>query len=107
MYVKSVTMAAFLIAWTPGFAQVIDKPQSRQDHIKITDHFPLPAQGDLLRSFSKGEPYILPAPLEDTFTLHSNPTATKVIYLDFDGHSIIWRGDDFFYVPFNVMRIPI
>jgi hypothetical protein len=27
-----------------------------------------------------------PAPLADTFKLHSRPGATKVIYLDFDGH---------------------
>lgn len=27
-----------------------------------------------------------PFPLEQTFLLHSNPTATKTIYLDFDGH---------------------
>ena len=27
-----------------------------------------------------------PLPLEDTFLLHSNPGASKVIYMDFDGH---------------------
>jgi hypothetical protein len=30
-----------------------------------------------------------PFPLADTFQLHSNPSATKVIYLDFDGHTTI------------------
>lgn len=28
-----------------------------------------------------------PHPYEDTFSLHSNPVASRVIYLDFDGHS--------------------
>ncbi len=28
-----------------------------------------------------------PLPLENTFLLHSNPGASKVIYLDFDGHA--------------------
>jgi len=37
------------------------------------------------------------APLSETFLLHSNPTATKVIYLDFDGHNGM-EGD---YAPFN------
>ena len=27
-----------------------------------------------------------PAPLADTFLLHSNPGASKVVFLDFDGH---------------------
>ncbi len=36
-----------------------------------------------------------PYPLSDTFLLHSHPTATKVIYLDFDGHTTtgtIWNN---------------
>ena len=28
------------------------------------------------------------APLSQTFLLHSNPSATKTIYLDFDGHTV-------------------
>ena len=39
----------------------------------------------------------LAAPLEDTFKLHSCTSATKVIYLDFDGHV----GMDGAYAPFN------
>ena len=35
-----------------------------------------------------GAPYALP----DTFKLHSCPTATKVIYLDFDGHTAQGQG---------------
>jgi hypothetical protein len=46
--------------------------------------------------------YDLPAPLEDTFKLHSNPDATKVIYLDFDGHMIMWEGEEFYYEPWNM-----
>lgn len=41
------------------------------------------------RSQSPGAATLLaaaPFDLEDTFTLHSNPGATKTIYLDFDGH---------------------
>ena len=39
----------------------------------------------------------LPAPLEDTFDLHSSTSATKVIYLDFDGHD----GFEGNYTAFN------
>jgi serralysin len=39
--------------------------------------------------------------LEDTFSLHSNPSATKVIYLDFDGHYGLEPGADY-YEPFNI-----
>lgn len=44
-------------------------------------------------------------PLEDTFRLHSNPGASKVIYLDFDGHTTtgtLWnssRGIDPMVTP--------
>ena len=96
-----ITMS-LLTASSYSFAQVVEEPKSRQEYVKVIDHFPLPSERESLRAFSKDKPYVLPAPLKDTFTLHSNPTATKVIYLDFDGHSIIWRGDDFHYVPFNM-----
>ena len=39
------------------------------------------------------------APLEDTFTLHSNPGASKVIYLDFDG-----RPKRFLHDGLDVLR---
>jgi len=32
----------------------------------------------------------LPAPLEDTFLLHSLPGATEILYLDYDGFNGIW-----------------
>ena len=38
-----------------------------------------------------------PFPLGDTFALHSRPGATKVIYLDFDGHSTIGTDWNFAY----------
>ena len=34
--------------------------------------------------------------------LHSKRDATKVIYLDFDGHLIMWRGEEFYYDPWNM-----
>jgi len=33
-----------------------------------------------------------PYPYADTFTLHSRPTSTKVIYLDFDGYTVTGTG---------------
>jgi len=50
-----------------------------------------------------------PFPYEDTFELHSNPTAEKVIYLDFDGHvtsGTSWNSnynnnEDFTTPPFS------
>lgn len=38
-----------------------------------------------------------PAPLANTFLLHSRPTATKTIYLDFDGHvttNTLWNSNN-------------
>jgi len=39
-------------------------------------------------------------PLEDTFALHSNAGATKVVYLDFDGHIGLEEGGTT-YTPYN------
>jgi hypothetical protein len=71
--------------------------------IKIIDHFPPRAQpetfGPLAGPIAAAcdpnceEPLF---PFEDTFTLHSRPGATKVIYLDFDGHD----GEEY-YPPWN------
>ena len=41
-------------------------------------------------------------PLEDTFKLHSLPGASKTIYLDFDGHTATWMGEDFVYDAWNM-----
>ncbi len=51
-----------------------------------------------------------PFPYEDTFELHSRPTATKVIYLDFTGHTVngtAWNtsytgGSSFDAAPFSI-----
>ncbi len=45
------------------------------------------------------------APLEDTFSLHSQPGASRTIYLDFDGHALsdsAWEG----YVGSDVIAPP-
>jgi len=42
------------------------------------------------------------APLADTFLLHSRPSATKTIYLDFTGHTTTgtaWKGGDTLVTP--------
>jgi hypothetical protein len=68
--------------------------------IKIIDHFPLPesnlSDDTPLRS-TAAAPETPIVPLSETFKLHSQPGATKVIYLDFDGHD----GFDGTYSPFN------
>ncbi len=49
-------------------------------------------------------PKAAPFPLDDTFQLHSRAGATKVIYLDFDGHDAsgtIW-GTDAIARPFDI-----
>ena len=43
------------------------------------DPLPAPTGGE-------AAPAAAPFPLEETFTLHSRPGASRVIYLDFDGH---------------------
>ncbi len=46
-------------------------------------------------------PGTAPFDLNDTFLLHSNPTATKTLYLDFDGHTTTtgWNGGVDFTTP--------
>ncbi len=51
----------------------------------VTCAFPPPP--DPPAAFAAAPDAAPPAPLEDTFLLHSSPTATKSIYLDFDGHT--------------------
>ena len=45
------------------------------------------------------------APLVDTFTLHSNPGASKVVYLDFNGHEGLEPGADY-YMPYHFDDAP-
>jgi len=49
------------------------------------DHFPLLRERPLDGALTTTDAPL--APLEETFELHSNPGASKVIYLDFDGHT--------------------
>jgi hypothetical protein len=63
--------------------------------VKAIDYFPAPsgkAQALQLPS--------APSPLAETFTLHSCPSASKVIYLDFDGHYGL-EEPGIYYAPFN------
>ena len=81
-------------------ALLVFSPSARAaEAIKAIDRFPArldaPPALDLRRTS-------LPAPLAETFDLHSCPGATKVIYLDFNGHSG-FEGD---YAPFNFEGTP-
>ena len=53
-------------------------------------------------TLAAAQPPLAVTSLADTFKLHSNPTATKVIYLDFDGHvtsKTAWQGGATFTTP--------
>jgi PKD repeat protein len=45
-------------------------------------------------------------PLENTFLLHSRPGAAKIIYLDFDGHSLAGAGWNANYNGGNAIQCP-
>jgi hypothetical protein len=96
---------ALAVFWAVFLMSVVSKGQSWERvvtdrGIKIIDHFPLPdSHPDHNISVHSAlsitdEPIV---PLDETFKLHSRPGATKVIYLDFDGH----EGFDGTYTPFN------
>ena len=78
---------------TPRGIKIIDRrtaPAPSGDAIpRVQGQDPVPADG----------PFPAPAPLGDTFLLHSRSTATKVIFLDFDGHVGLEPGGT--YPPFN------
>ncbi|MEC7242022.1 MAG: hypothetical protein VXW32_12385, partial [Myxococcota bacterium] len=81
-----------------AYAQELNTPRAQDDRPMIIDSFvPLSERspGRLPPPSEAG--HELPADLEDTFLLHSKPDATKVVYLDFDGHTILWRGQEFVY----------
>jgi serralysin len=85
-----------------GHAEVLNTPRSKDDRVMEIDSFPLPSEaGPFLAPPSEDLEHELPAPLGETFKLHSNPGASKVIYLDFNGHTIMWQGSEFYYVPWN------
>jgi hypothetical protein len=54
-----------------------------------TCEFPLRPEGSA-RATNGLASKALPAPLEDTFLLHSLPGATEILYLDYDGFNGIW-----------------
>ena len=87
-----------VVGSSSAFAQELNTPRAQDDRPMIIDTFvPLSERipGHLPPPSEAG--HELPADLEDTFLLHSNPGATKVVYLDFDGHTIMWRGKEFVY----------
>jgi hypothetical protein len=73
---------------------------SRGDGGLRTDDFPEPPAAATQKASAAPEQVsaLLLAPLEDTFLLHSCPSSTKVIYLDFDGHDGVF-GD---YTPWDM-----
>jgi hypothetical protein len=67
--------------------------------VKAVDRFP--SHLDSPPALDLGSAALI-APRSETFALHSCPGATKVIYLDFDGH-LGFEGD---YAPFNFEGAP-
>lgn len=72
-----------------------------------------PAQEELQAYIAQTPSFIEPiAPLNETFQLHSNPTAKRIIYLDFDGHVITgtsWnrgRADPINAAPYDTDGAP-
>ena len=88
-FVRVVFLLGILLVPLSGFAQGFSETVIGPRGTKIIDHRPMPDPGEqALRSkATKSASDPPPAPLEDTFFLHSRPGATKVIYLDFDGHT--------------------
>jgi hypothetical protein len=92
-----VLVLGALLAST-GFAQDYSETVVGPRGVKIIDHRPMPDPGErgLLSRAARAASHPPPAPLEDTFILHSRPGATKVSYMDFDGHnSTAWPGTDY------------
>ena len=103
MRVVFLVMIGGLTVASSSHAQDLNTPRSNGDRAMVIDSFPRPSQtGSIPAPPGAGTEIELPAPLEDTFKLHSNPDATKVIYLDFDGHMIMWRGEEFYYDAWNM-----
>lgn len=95
-YSRLGTALAILAIATPTHAQTAPEPPARPGYTLEVDHFPpLPARDPLMPITATAEQPI--APFADTFFLHSNPGASKVLYLDFDGH----QGTYAYYPPWN------
>jgi hypothetical protein len=107
----NISLIGLALFWGIFLMSVIIKAQSWEElvtdkGIKIIDHFPLPESysPDKIASHSAAsinEAAIVP--LSETFKLHSQPNATKVVYLDFDGH----EGLDGTYSPLIWMAVKI
>jgi hypothetical protein len=102
MRLVALFMICGLTVSSLSHAQDLNTPRVNDDRSMVIDSFPLPSEtGTIFAPPGADTDHELPAPLEDTFKLHSNPGATKVIYLDFDGHTIMWRGEEFYYDAWN------
>jgi MYXO-CTERM domain-containing protein len=106
MMMSLFSLTALLIT-TPAQAEDLDLKIEDLDAslrfpgvVPVIDRFPSPAE----RGATLPPATALtdaPFPLEDTLTLHSNPGATKIVYLDFDGHSVPWAGSTYVYPAWN------
>lgn len=108
MKIKWITWIVFFcLVWPVAEAYDFEKPASGGTYlstdkgVKAVDRFPVPAGQTLDASAEQlAEKSAMVAPLTETFALHSNPSATKVIYLDFDGHYGL-EGGGISYSPYN------
>lgn len=92
-----------LLLTNEALAQDLHAARQAQGYTLVTDQFPAPTAVERNRAMTRrGTSTTLPAPLEETFRLHSLPGATKTIYLDFDGHTATWMGEDFVYDAWNM-----
>ena len=72
----------------------------------VPDSRLVPSHGDSFSAEAAASPASAPLSLADTFFLHSYPSATKTIYLDFDGHvtsgtrwNTSYKGGNSFVTP--------
>jgi len=92
------------LSW--AYAEGPAKLVSKSGYVRVSDHFPRPG-GKTKNKFrhttsATARSPLPPAPLSNTFKLHSNPGASKVIYLDFDGHEVTWESEPYYYDPWNL-----
>jgi hypothetical protein len=102
MRVAVLVMMGGLTLSSISHAQDLNTPRVHDDRAMIIESFPRRTDTGATPPPGADSEVELPAALGDTFKLHSKPDATKVIYLDFDGHMIMWLGEEFYYVPWNL-----
>ena len=101
-----------LLLWSPSLVSASgpEHAVSPTGFVRIVDRFPGHDQHigqhrkDVSRQAQGSQR--LPAPMEDTFKLHSLPGASKVIYLDFDGHEVNWFDEYYRYDAWNLEGSP-